>query len=741
MEVLLATIRRGRSTANVVLRAHIDKDLEVYVCLSEQCADPVKFFDNSSAWLSHMLQEHGATWPQNIHLGLWYCDQDHDDGTKDVLFSNVMEFDAHLAEIHTLAKQKIEIYKRRKRRRGDVREAGTCPFCETKPESRLTASNASMFTGETLPKHIATHLRSLAMLSLPGLPDSSEDVGTEASTSITDGEGVGRSGLTASRVNQLLQEKETSLVGSEDDLSLTEETSDSIQELDPNNAQLLMILSSKKTASVQEGTSRGLEQSFRNVDPEACLSLSPNAPSQRRILLLQICHLALDTTSCLHFVKNPSLEREELLGLVSELQHRWWHAYTLLSGEDSSVHRPSARAVEESAALLGDYDVYHSMFRALIVKLRRERESLKSKDQRLNQWPGAFISLDEQPEPEWIKEAITQLKHGRQEIPIYAKKITHLRESYNVGIICALEVEKSAVEATLDEEYGGVEKAAGDDNSYTFGRIGNHNVVVACLPVGVMGKISAAVVAKDMMRSFPIKVGLMVGICSGVWSERADVRLGDVVVSQPDGMHGGVVQWDYGKMERDGLFRRTGTLSKPPRPLLDAVQTLKARHRRKGNDLHQSLQKMLSRSPYMAEEYGHPGVQYDELFEASYNHVAGDTCDDCERSRIVQTRPWRRDDRPHIHYGNIASSDKVPKDGPTRDRISREEGILCFEIEAAGLMDSFPCVVIRGVCDYADSHKNKRWQPYAAATAACYAKELLGEVGAVGVDQLGPMSE
>jgi hypothetical protein len=41
------------------------------------------------------------------------------------------------------------------------------------------------------------------------------------------------------------------------------------------------------------------------------------------------------------------------------------------------------------------------------------------------------------------------------------------------------------------------------------------------------------------------------------------------------------------------------------------------------------------------------------------------------------------------------------------------------------LMDSFPCVVIRGICDYADSHKNKRWQPYAAVTAAAYAKELL----------------
>jgi nucleoside phosphorylase len=319
-------------------------------------------------------------------------------------------------------------------------------------------------------------------------------------------------------------------------------------------------------------------------------------------------------------------------------------------------------------------------------------------------------------------------------------KRTPSREDYSVGIICALDVEKAVVEATLDEEHGRVEKAAGDDNVYTFGRIGAHNVVVACLPAGVMGKVSAAAVAKDMMRSFPIKVGLMVGICGGVWSERADIRLGDVVVSQPDGQHGGVVQWDYGKIEREGVFRRTGTLDKPPRPLLNAVQSLKARHMLRDSEVSANLAAMLTKYPKLADKFGHQGQEHDELFEASYGHAAGGTCAECDRSRLCN-RPVRIDDHPQIHYGNIASGDQVVKDGPTRDRIAREEGILCFEMEAAGLMDTFPCVVIRGVCDYADSHKNKRWQPYAAATAACYAKELLGEVDAVGVEQLGPASE
>ncbi|TKA64223.1 hypothetical protein B0A55_11578, partial [Friedmanniomyces simplex] len=164
---------------------------------------------------------------------------------------------------------------------------------------------------------------------------------------------------------------------------------------------------------------------------------------------------------------------------------------------------------------------------------------------------------------------------------------------------------------------------------------------------------------------------------------------------------------------------------------------LKATHRRKGSVVHQNLKEMISKYPMMEEEYGSPGREHDELFEASYSHPGGATCARCDRLRLNQQRPERRDDRPRIHYGNIASGDEVVKDGPTRDRVAREEGILCFEMEAAGLMDSFPCVVIRGICDYADSHKNKRWQPYAAATAACYTKELLGVVDQQGIEQLG----
>jgi nucleoside phosphorylase len=297
-------------------------------------------------------------------------------------------------------------------------------------------------------------------------------------------------------------------------------------------------------------------------------------------------------------------------------------------------------------------------------------------------------------------------------------------QDYQIGIICALALEKAAVEAILDEKHPRLKRKEHDENDYTLGEIGDHNVAIACLPAGLLGIGAAAAVAKDMRRSFPIEFGLMVGIGDGVWSKKADVRLGDVVVSHPEGTHGGVVQYDFGKMQHGGVFRRTGILNKPPHALLQALQSMKTRHYSRGPKLDESLARLLETSPYMAETFGYPGADQDQLFQAAYGHEGDETCDQCNIEKVV-ARPSRTDSAPRIHYGNIASGNKVMKDGLTRDKIAQAEGVICFEMEAAGLMDNFPCLVIRGICAYADSHENKKWQLYAAATAAALAGELL----------------
>jgi len=284
----------------------------------------------------------------------------------------------------------------------------------------------------------------------------------------------------------------------------------------------------------------------------------------------------------------------------------------------------------------------------------------------------------------------------------------------------------AAATAMLDDVHTDSPNQLNDHNTYTLGRIGVHNIVLACLHSGVYGTTSAAAMATQMLSSFgSIRFGLMVGIGGGVPSEEADVRLGDVVVSKPTATSGGVVQYDYGIAAREGRFEGTSVLNKPSQVLLTAVAKLQAVHTRDGSRIPTYLSRVVAKRTTKMSNFTHRGQQQDRLFEAEYNHVgSGNTCDDCDTSRLV-ARPARTTDDPMVHYGLIASGNQVVKHGGTRDRLARELGILCFEMEAAGVMDDFPCLVIRGICDYADSHKNKKWQEYAAVTAAAYAKDLL----------------
>jgi nucleoside phosphorylase len=330
--------------------------------------------------------------------------------------------------------------------------------------------------------------------------------------------------------------------------------------------------------------------------------------------------------------------------------------------------------------------------------------------------------LDEAPTPADITA----------DIPLFMQNInlgiptTRKYQDYTVGWICALPTEMAAAVGMLDEHHNPLQQDPYDHNTYTLGRIGGHNIAIACLPAGVTGTISAAKVATQMLSSFKgLKFGLMVGIGGGVPSEDNDIRLGDVVVSKPTDTFGGVIQYDFGKTVQDGHFKRTGSLNRPPDVLLTALANLQARHMREGHRLVEHLADMTRRYPRMAAQFACPGAQHDLLYEAEYDHPEGNTtCSQCDSSRLMDREPRLSADSV-IYYGSIASGDQVMRHGATRDRLRKELDVLCFEMEAAGLMDSFPCLVIRGICDYADSHKNKHWQSYAAANAAAYAKDLL----------------
>ncbi|KAJ5186287.1 purine and uridine phosphorylase [Penicillium cf. viridicatum] len=290
--------------------------------------------------------------------------------------------------------------------------------------------------------------------------------------------------------------------------------------------------------------------------------------------------------------------------------------------------------------------------------------------------------------------------------------LTH--ENYTVGWVCALPKEIVAAKAMFDQVHPPLPQPPHDSNNYTLGRVGSHNVVIAYLPLGELGNNSSASMATRLNSTFPgIKFGIMVGIGGGV---PPSVRLGDVV--------------DFGKTEQGTGFRRTGSLNGPPTILKTALSTLQAKHEMEGSVVPKFLEEVERKWPMLAPRYTLRENLEDMLLPADFQHVTiqdvgerQNHCAGCDRSKLLQRK--HRDMR--VHYGLIASGNQVVKDGIFRDEINSRFGgnVLCFEMEAAGLMNEFRCVVVRGICDYADSHKPKHWQEYAAAVAAATAKEIL----------------
>ena len=301
------------------------------------------------------------------------------------------------------------------------------------------------------------------------------------------------------------------------------------------------------------------------------------------------------------------------------------------------------------------------------------------------------------------------------------------REDYTAGWICALPKEQAA--ALLDDTHEKL-PASRNDTTYVLGRIDVHNVVIACLPT--MGTTATARCAARLEEGFKsLRFILLVGIGGGVPTFE-DVRLGDVVVSMPNKHGRGVVQYDFGTKFQDEHLEIRDTSLRPPSDLLvTAVKTLETKEAQSqdtyllGQHLVRSANELAKERPGM---YRSRRPDRDRLFRADYRHRDDDlTCDQCQcdTSQLVQRSSRKHAECAYVYYGLIASGNEVMRDAKERDRLANEKRILCFEMEAAGLGTELGWLVIKAICDYCDSHKNKDWQEHAAAVAALYAKELL----------------
>ncbi|EXK77074.1 hypothetical protein FOQG_18203 [Fusarium oxysporum f. sp. raphani 54005] len=321
-------------------------------------------------------------------------------------------------------------------------------------------------------------------------------------------------------------------------------------------------------------------------------------------------------------------------------------------------------------------------------------------------------------------------------------------QKYTVGWICAVTTEFVAARAFFDEKHDQLETIAdNDNNNYALGKVGKHNVVMAVLPKSEYGTTSAATVARDMLRSFPnIRFGLMVGIGGGAPSAKHDIRLGDVIVSTRGSGKGGVFQYDYGKAIQEHAFVTTGSLNQPPQLLLTALSGLEAELELEGHQLNAHVDRALEQWPRLRQKYSRPPSDSDRLYRSDIVHPdssdgCADVCSNDPACLVDRKERGEQEDDPAIHYGLVASANQLMKDALARDKLAASMDVLCFEMEAAGLMNHFPCLVIRGICDYSDSHKNKVWQGFAAMMAAAYAKDLLRQIPPSKVEAEKPISE
>ncbi|KAF4556230.1 Hypothetical protein D9617_1g081050 [Elsinoe fawcettii] len=299
---------------------------------------------------------------------------------------------------------------------------------------------------------------------------------------------------------------------------------------------------------------------------------------------------------------------------------------------------------------------------------------------------------------------------------------------YRVAWICPLSKERTAAYSLLDKEYAPLSPRDGDFNIYTFGRMGRHNVVIAHMPSGSTGTGHAARLAVQLKTTFRnIDFSFLVGIGGGAPSDENDIRLGDIVVSHPHKQHAGVIQYDRGKALPNDEIEITGFLNRPSDALLSAVARLRSDHEYRGSQITAILGESVIKESSRFNACLYPGTEHDKLFYPNYTHKNpfDPHCSRCDPTKVIQRPSRDNDNRPVVHYGPIASGDMVIKDGVLREKLRTKYDVLCFEMEAAGLVNDFNCLVIRGICDYADSHKNDRWQEYAAAVAAAYTRELL----------------
>jgi hypothetical protein len=336
------------------------------------------------------------------------------------------------------------------------------------------------------------------------------------------------------------------------------------------------------------------------------------------------------------------------------------------------------------------------------------------------------------------------------------------KHGYTIAWIAPLEHDALAARNMLDNVHDDVKFPAGksDDYIYFGGDINGHNVVIATIPSGHSHGVAAmASLARDIKAKFPdVLFGLLVGVASGLpdlsKNPPLDIRLGDVLVAE--GENGGACILSYGhgtetaeqvqlnllaakttaRLFAAGIGRMKSTSADNwawSRQYYQALLVKDVKHVTKFRDPGQNTDVRTSTSTATATQTisSHPGdpEARPDMEQIQTMPPAG-TISQAPNDPTNQRQPRPDDERIRVWYGKLGSGDDLKENPQKRQELKDRYGIIGLETGAASVMDVIERVgVIRGVCDYG-TDQSEDWKPFAAATAAAYAKALLYNIDA-----------
>ncbi|KAL3465651.1 hypothetical protein BJX64DRAFT_252236 [Aspergillus heterothallicus] len=700
-------------------RKHIIEDLEPYVCTFSTCG--LETYHSEDAWFQHELL---------VHRSRYECQR------CSTSFETSRQLKQHFSrhDMSTMTAGQISTLLEQSKRPVDWIGATECPFCD-EPWAKSLSDGIQdeamiVVTPQQFKKHVGQHMRQTAIFTLPRLLQNPGENSVAPHIAFENSHfsaGVSTSSSKPQAKVMQFPSPVNAVACSPDGQTIVSAFGSSLRVWDADTGL----------------SGRTLEGHTRSVRAVAFLSggqtiVSGSEDSTIRLwdTTTGLTHHILAGHSGPVFALTTLLSSGVLISGSNDNTIKIWDVTTGLLKQELEGHAASVLAIacspDEQTIVSGSADRTLRLWDAIAG---RERQLLQL-DSTLN--PDDDTTEDLDANSGFVPQTV------RPQTP------PSRRDEYAIAIICSTSLEVKATKELFDETYDrsgrNYGSLPGDENSYIHGRIGNHNVVLCYL--AAIGTVSAVRAAACMRASYPsIELALVVGICGGAPYSFSgeEIFLGDVIISDC------AVQYGFGRQYPDGFKNKIGvmdTLGRPKEAIRAILASLLTRQVHK--DLQDKFLRQLQALQESQPDWHRPSSADDILFEASYQHkhhgpitttclcldnVPHTVCNaalstncaqlGCDKKRVYRCRHGIENCSPTIHIGKIASGDTVLKSGEIRDYLVQSEGVIGFDMEGAGFWGTVPCIIIKGVCDYADSHKSKAWQAYAAQTGAAAAKAFM----------------